>query len=335
MNSNIQFGSPGNLVWLWLIIAAVVVTGLTTIRYRRALRSWATPDLQSQSALHPRRWLTGIAAFATMLLLVLCLTDMRWGQVSRPIPQKGIEVMFVLDVSRSMLAEDVTPNRLTRAKQMIKDIVDEMAGDRVGLVLFAGEVEQAVPMTSHYDDFKQRLDEVGPENVARGGSRLGDAIAVASEGFLMTTGESKAMVLLTDGEDMESRPVETARRIHEETGATIFTIGLGDLDEGARIPETTRAGRDVYVRHDGQQVWSKLNGEILSRVATETGGAYIPAGTKQVDMADVYHGYIASVEAAEFETTEVDTLEARFAWFLVPAIAMLAGLLVVRPSLTR
>lgn len=330
--NNIQFGSLGNLTWLWLVIAVVVVAGLATVRHRQSLRRWATPDLQSRSTRQTARWLAGVATTVTMGLLVLCLTDMRWGEVSRPIPQKGIEVMFVLDVSRSMLAEDVKPNRLTRAKQMIKDTIDEMAGDRVGLVLFAGEVEQAVPMTSHYDDFKQRLDEVGPENVARGGSRLGDAIAVASDGFLMTTGESKAMVLLTDGEDMESRPVETARRVHEETGVTIFTIGLGDLNEGARIPETTRSGRDVFLRHDGQQVWSKLNGEILSRVATETGGAYIPAATKQVDMADVYHGYIASVEAAEFETTEVDTLEARFAWFLVPAIALLAGLLLVRPS---
>ncbi len=328
--NNIQFGSLGNLAWLWLVIAVVTVAGLAAVRHRRAIRRWATSDLQSPSTRQPGLWITGLATMATLVLLVLCLTDMRWGQVSRPIPQKGIELMFVLDVSRSMLAEDVTPNRLSRAKQMIKDTVDELAGDRVGLVLFAGEVEQAVPMTSHYDDFKQRLDEVGPENVARGGSRLGDAISVASEGFLMTTGESKAMVLLTDGEDMESRPVEVAKRAHEQTGVTIFTIGLGDLTEGARIPMTTRSGRDAFIQYDGQQVWSKLNGEVLSQVATETGGAYIPAGTKQVDMVDVYHSYIASVEASEFETTQVDTLEARFAWFLVPAIALMAGLLFAR-----
>jgi Ca-activated chloride channel family protein len=205
---------------------------------------------------------------------------------------------------------------------MIKDTIDEMAGDRVGLVLFAGEARQKIPLTSHYDDFIQALDDVGPDDLRRGGSRLGDAVTTAADAFLDQTSDHKAIVLLTDGEDQESEPVEAARTAHQEQGVRIFTIGLGDFRQGARIPVQTRE-QTGYLQHQGQQVWSKLNGEILAQVATATQGAYIPAGTKQVDMADVYHGYIASVEQKEFATAKIDRYEARYQWFLAPALLLL------------
>ncbi len=227
-----------------------------------------------------QRVVGGATCVATLLLLVLCLLDIRWGKVEREIPQKGIEVMFVLDVSRSMLAEDVAPNRLERAKQMIKDSIDEMSGDRVGLAIFAGEVRQRIPMTNHYDDFKQTLDEVGPADLARGGSRLGDAITVAADGFLSQTNDHQAMVILTDGEDQESKPLQAAETVHNERGIRIFTIGLGDIEQGARVPIQNDGARN-YLQHDGQQVWSKLDGKTLSEIAQLTSGAYIPAGTKQ------------------------------------------------------
>jgi Ca-activated chloride channel family protein len=192
----------------------------------------------------------------------------------------------------------------------------------VGLVLFAGEVRQKIPLTNHYDDFKQALDEVGPHNLARGGTRLGDAIATASEGFLSQTNEHKAILLLTDGEDQESKPLAAARRVKQQQGVRIFTIGLGDVEQGARVPIQS-GGRRKYLQHDGQQVWSKLDGELLAQVATETGGVYIPAGTKQVDMANVYHGYIANLEQKEFEVAKINRYEARFQWFLAPAVLCL------------
>jgi Ca-activated chloride channel homolog len=256
------------------------------------------------------------------VLMVLALIDIRWGKVWREVPQKGIEVVFLLDVSRSMLAEDVAPNRLERAKQQIKDTVDEMSGDRVGLVVFAGEAKQQIPLTTHYDDFKQALDEVGPQNVRRGGSRLGDAIETASHSFLSKSNAHKAIIIFTDGEDQESNPIEAAQRAHESTGARIFTIGLGDIAQGARIP-IAGDSRKTFLTHDGQQVWSKQNGDILRQIATATEGAYIPAGTKQVDMADVYHSYIERIEQAKFETARVNQYEARFQWFLAPALLLL------------
>lgn len=324
--SEFEIGSLNHMHWLWLVAAIAVLVLLSMGWNRRAAARFASAEMIDR--VFPRRnvWrglAAGLLSVGAMALLVACCVDVRWGQVQREVPQKGIEVMFVLDVSRSMLAEDVTPNRLERAKQMIKDTIDEMAGDRVGLTLFAGEVRQQIPLTSHYDDFKLALDEVSPQLIARGGSRLGDAITGASDGFLSKANEHKAMVLLTDGEDQESKPIEAARRAKEEQGIRIFTIGLGDFEQGARIPIESSAGSRGYLQHQGEQVWSKLDGETLSQIATETGGAYIPAGTKQVNMADVYHGYIADVEQTEFQTAKINRYEARFQWFLVPALVLL------------
>ena len=150
-------------------------------------------------------------------------------------------------------------------------------------------------------DFKQALDEVGPQNVRRGGSRLGDAIETASHSFLSKSNAHKAIVVFTDGEDQESKPLEAARRAYDSTGARIFAVGLGDIAQGARIPVAADNHKE-YLKHDGQQVWSKQNGDILREIATATEGAYIPAGTKQVDMADVYHRYVEQVEQTKFET---------------------------------
>ncbi|MCG8649761.1 MAG: VWA domain-containing protein, partial [Pirellulales bacterium] len=299
----IQYGDLNQLHWLWLIGAVVLLYALSSLARRRAARRFATANLLAR-IVPPRGALRqAVSCFlvtGAIALLAVALVDVRWGKVEREVPQRGIEVVFLLDVSRSMLAEDVTPNRLERAKQQIKDMLEVMSGDRVALVLFAGETRQHVPMTSHYEHFKQSLALVGPHNVRRGGSRLGDAIRVAQDSFLSQTNDHKAIVILTDGEDQESGPVEAAQNAHAEDGIRIFTVGLGDFESGARIPIESN-NRRSFLRYDGQQVWSKLNGKILREIAAQSEGAYIPAGTKQVDMADVYQNYIAKVEQTEFE----------------------------------
>ncbi len=322
---DIQFGNPDSLWLLLVVVAGLAITGYAIVARRRAVQQFATS--RHRQALLPtgagtRQWLSAFLVVGSIALMVVSLLDIRWGKTWREVPQKGIEVMFVLDVSRSMLAEDASPNRLSRAKQQIKDMLDEMAGDRVGLVVFAGETRQPVPLTSHYADFKQTLDSVGTHSVRRGGSQLGDAIEAAANGFISKTNDHKAIVIFTDGEDQESQPVEIAKKLYADQGIRIFTVGLGDMDQGARIPDT-ESQRGGFVQHQGQQVWSKMNGQILNEIATETNGAYIPAGTKRVNMADVYHGYVANVEQTEFETAKINAYIARFQWFAAPALALL------------
>ena len=322
---DIQIGNP-NSIWLLAVVAAgLLLTGYAIVARRRAASKFAT--VKNRKRLIPagsrfRNMLSSILVATSLILMTVAVMDIRWDKTWREVPQKGIEVMFALDVSRSMLAEDASPNRLERSKQQIKDMVSEMAGDRVGLVCFAGDTRQTVPLTSHYEDFKQTLDSVGPHTVRTGGSKLGDAIQAAANGFISKTNDHKAIVVFTDGEDQESDPVGVAKKLRADQGVRVFTVGLGDMDQGARIPDA-ESQRGGFVQHGGQQVWSKMNGQILKQIATETDGAYIPAGTKRVNMGDVYHDYVANVEQTEFETAKINAYVARFQWFAVPALALL------------
>ncbi len=322
---DIQLGNPPSLYLLALVAVGLGLTTWATVARRRAMRRFASAKLGKR--LIPvgnssRQWASALLVSCSLALLAIALTDIRWGKAWHEVPQKGIEVMFVLDVSRSMLAEDASPNRLTRAKQQIKDMIDEMAGDRIGLVVFAGDTRQSVPLTSHYEDFKQTLDSVGPHSVRSGGSRLGDALEAAADGFLSKTNEHKAIIVFTDGEDQESKPIEMAKQLFADKGIRIFTVGLGDMDQGARIPDAEE-GRGGYVNYKGKQVWSRMNGQVLEEIAGESNGAYIPAGTRRVNMGDVYHNYVANVEQTEFETAKINSYVARYQWFAVPAVALL------------
>ncbi len=322
---DIQIGNSQAVFYFAFCLLTVLLSVLSTMARKRAAATFATVAPRKAS-LHAssssRQALSSLLITASIALMAAALMDIRWGKATREVPQRGIEVIFALDVSRSMLAEDTTPNRLARAKQQIKDMVDEMAGDRVGLVVFAGDAKQAVPLTSHYDDFKRVLDSVGPHSIPRGGSRLGEALRKASDGFIGKTNGHRTIVLFTDGEDQESQPVELARELHAENGTRIFTVGLGDLVQGSRIPDPD-SNSGEFVEHQGQTVWSKLNGQVLSSIATETDAAYIPAGTKRVDMADVYHGYVANIRQTEFETATIDAYVPRFQWFAGPALICL------------
>ncbi len=316
---DIQFGNLSNLNLLWIVAAAVAVMVFAVVARRRAVTRFATANLVGRMQAtrnNGRQFVKAALVTAALLALVLALVDIRWGKTWREVPQKGIEVMFVLDVSRSMLAEDAAPSRLERAKQQIADMLEAMPGDRVGLVAFAGDARQLVPLTSHYQDFKQTLSDVGPENVDRGGSRLGDALRLAADGFLDQTGNHRAVVVFTDGEDQESDPVKVAKQLYREQGIRIFTVGLGDMDQGARIPERQSGRQRSYVQYHGQQVWSKMNGAVLKQVALATDGAYIPAGTKQVDMAQVYHNFLANVDQHDFETARINSYVPRYQWFV-------------------
>ena len=227
----------GNPQMLWLLLFAPVALALMAYSgwsNRNALAKFGSKPTTGQSI---RGIVSAILLVCGIVFLALGCADLRWGKTTREVPQKGLEVVFALDVSRSMLAEDARPNRLARAKQQITDMVGEMAGDRIGLVVFAGEAKQAVPLTNHYNDFRQKLESVGPHSVPTGGSQLGVAIQAAADAFISKTSDHKTIVLFTDGEDQESKPVELAKKLCDENEVRIFTVGLGDMDKGARIPQ--------------------------------------------------------------------------------------------------
>jgi len=323
---DIKFNNLIYLHLLWVVLALVGVVVYGFARKRRALERFATTNLIAQLTSQvstKRQWIKAVLLLSVLVFLVLGIIDPRWGLYYEDIPRRGIDIMFVLDVSRSMLAGDLAPNRLERAKQYIGDVCDVIVGDRIGLVTFAGTAVLKCPLTINYGAFRMTLDEVSVRSAPRGGSLIGDAVRLAAESFVDKVKKHKAIVVITDGEDHESYPVEAAKKAFTEQGIRIYTVGLGDEGEGARVPaENGTAG--IYMRYDGQEVWSKMNPATLREMALVGGGAYIPAGVKNIDLGQLlYEDRIAKAEQREFETSRVERYKVQFQWFAAVALFLL------------
>ncbi|HMN39302.1 MAG TPA: VWA domain-containing protein [Phycisphaerales bacterium] len=235
-----------------------------------------------------------------------------------PRPQRvqrsGRDAVFVIDVSRSMLAADLKPSRLERAKLGVRDVLDAAKGDRIGIVAFAGAAVLKCPLTNDYSFVRLSLDDVRPDSVGRGGTAIGDAIRFATSQLLPTDeaakdGRSRTIFLFTDGEDHESRPLEAAQDAAKK-GIRIVTIGLGSELAGAPVPAapSDRGGRTAgggTMEYQGEAVVSKMDPGVLRRVAEATpGGVFLNVGTGNIEMDTVYTRLMKSAVAVTQDSTE-------------------------------
>ncbi|MBM4113423.1 MAG: VWA domain-containing protein [Phycisphaerae bacterium] len=319
-----EFARPSAALILLGIAALVLVAAW---RQRARVRAWtrfADSGLWARIARGTSAWrpfLRAMAVAAALAATVVALMDPRWGLRVEEVPRSGLDCYFLVDVSRSMLAEDATPNRLERAKQFVADALDRAAGDRVGLIEFAGIPSIRVPLTLNYGAFRSVLRELAPQSAGRGGTELAGAIEMAMASFPKETASPRVIVILSDGEDMGEDPVAVAEQAREE-GITIFTVGLGDVAEGGRIP-VDRAGQRAWLVHDGQEVWSRMNPDLLARVADAGGGSFLRLGTAQTDFGQVYEQTVGRLERSELESGVVQRRTARYAWFAGLALALL------------
>jgi Ca-activated chloride channel family protein len=290
-----------NLLW---VIAAVVAFGFYGVsQRRRALRVFAAPQLLARLA--PRTgWLRPVVRLglvaACLVLTLAAMIGPRWGEEKRTVARRNVDVMILLDVSRSMLARDIAPNRLERAKLSIRDdLLPALGGDRVGLITFAGLALVKCPLTTDYGFFRLVLDEVGVESVPRGGTLIGDAIRKAAGAFGDQLDSRKIILLITDGEDQESFPVEAAAALWADHKVPIVAVALGDEREGARIPIESKSG-ERYLEYKGQTVWSRANFDDLRKIAAVSNlNAFIPVGTKNFDLGAIYRDRIVPLLNAE------------------------------------
>ncbi len=322
---NLDFEHPGALAWLWLVPIVGLVVAWSLAARRRQLDRFADHPLLRRLAPEAsvfRPLVRGVLSIAALALLVIALADPRWGVRYVEANRRGMDVMFVIDVSRSMLAGDATPSRLDRAKLFVEDAVDSMAGDRVGLVDFAGDAVIRSPLTLNYDALKTSLAELTPRSASRGGSMLGDAIRKAADSFPDDQPGGKAIVVLSDGEDMGSFPVEAAATAWREHGARVYTVGLGDDGEGARIPIVDR-GQRTWLRFEGEEVWTRMDPTLLARVAEAGGGVFVPAGTSLVDLGEFFDDWISTIDLRDGASIESRQRIPRFQWFAIAALVLL------------
>jgi len=321
---DIRFNHLESLNWLWAVLAVAVVVVLSYKTRKFALRRLATRSMADKLTANtsmPRRRVRSILVLVAMVLMVFSLLDPRWGIRYQEVQQKGIDVYFVVDTSRSMLAEDVKPNRMKRAKQYIEDILETIGGDRVGLITYGGQASVTIPLTLDYGAMRLALDELQAKEGRRGGSMTGDAIRLAMDSFTDDVEDSKAIVVLSDGDDMGSYPVEASAKAADR-GISVFTVGLGDAIEGGRIPVEID-GQRLYLTYEGEEVWSKLNPDLLQDIALAAGGAYIPAGTGNVDMADIYDDVIAVGSGRTHGTARIEQHVPRYQWPAALALLLL------------
>ncbi len=223
-----------------------------------------------------RRWRTGLW-FVTLTMLLLALARPQWGTQVQMVEQQGIEVMVLLDVSKSMLAQDIKPDRLSRAKLEIADLMTRLGGDEIGLVLFSGASFIQFPLTSDYTTARMFLDNARPEVISKAGTNIGDAIRTALSGFDYNRSSQKVIVTITDGENHEPGTMEMAQQAADQ-GVKLYTIGFGS-PQGEPIPEYNAQGEVVGYKKDpqGEVVLSKLDEATLQQIAQIGGGQYFRA----------------------------------------------------------
>lgn len=329
--TTIEFDKITNLHLLWVVAGAAVVAAYGIWQRQRALRMFAEAPLLARLAPRggtARRSARLVLVTLGLTALVAALVGPRWGEREQRIIRRGVDVFVVLDVSRSMLARDLTPNRLERAKLWIQDdLVPALGGDRIGLICFAGVARLKCPLTSDYGYFRLALNEVSTSSVPVGGTLIGDALRLAGESFRGPLETHKLVLLITDGEDHDSFPIDAARALWEQHKIPVVAVAIGDEREGARIPVPAVGAESEggFLRHDGQIIWSRANFDDLRRVAAaSTLNAFIPVGTRNVDLGEIYRQTILpAVRYREREETEKIARPAQYHWFALAALGLL------------
>jgi Ca-activated chloride channel family protein len=334
MQEGIRFADPTWLLGLWALPVIAGVLALAIAGRRAALRRFI--DASLLPAMN-RRASTVRAVVRAVLVVMACgcavfaMARPQWGERTVEIQRQGRDVAFVVDVSRSMLADDLAPNRLERSKLWMNDVVRTLQGDRVGLVAFAGHAVARCPLTIDYGFFKMATDELSPRNVSRGGTMIGDAIRTAiDEVFTLADDEQldpetryRDIILITDGEDQGSFPVEAAE-VAGELGIRLIIIGIGSED-GTTLRIRDDRGRSRTVRDaDGNPVVTRLDAETLSQMARATpGGVYFNVADGTIELDEVYRRLVQQSEQNASELAEMTTYQERYQWILLIAVALL------------
>ena len=277
-------------------------------------------NLMPNVSLSRYKWKFSLAMVA-MFSLIIGIANPQIGSELETVKRKGVEVIIALDVSNSMMAEDINPNRLTRAKRAISKLIDELTGNNIGLIVFAGEAYVQLPVTSDYASAKMFLATINTDIVNAQGTAIGSAIELAEASFTKENDKNKALIIITDGENHEDDAIKLAEEVQKK-GIFVNTIGLGSL-KGTPIPIVDRLGRKDYRRdNEGKVVMTKLNEDLLVKIAAAGGGEYVHAGNSNFGLNSIISS-INGMDKQEFESKVFSDYEDRFQYFIGFAILLL------------
>src|SRR5438067_1250841 len=317
-----SFGAPQ---WFWALAVLPLLIGLYIRGERRSalqLRDFVSPRLLPQLAGNVDRMRRAIRFGFILLSLALAITALakpRWGYIYEDIKRRGLDLLFAIDTSRSMLSNDVAPNRLQRVKLAAQDLITELQGDRAGLIAFAGRAFLQAPLTIDYDAAVESINDLDTKTIPEGGTNISEAIALAIQTFGKSAMGNRALIIFTDGEELSGDAVKEAKKA-EEAGVKIFTIGVGTI-QGSLIPLEQEGG---FVKDaKGEVDKSKLDENRLREIAQATGGMYLHLESGPQTMRQLYEEGLSKLKAAEIDARLSSRPIERYEWPLGAAIAVL------------
>ena len=318
-----RFANPDFLYLLLLLPVLILLFIINEIRKNRALRRLG--DFKLVGNLVPElSKIRPVLKFIILLIAfsagIIMLSRPQFGSKIEDVKKQGVEVIIALDVSNSMLAEDIQPDRLTRAKQAISRLVDNLDNDKIGLIVFAGDAYTQIPVTTDYVSAKMFLSTINPDMVPKQGTAIGAAISLGIRSFSPGEGKSKAMIIITDGENHEDNPVVTAEEA-AKAGIIIHTIGIGST-EGVPVPVMVNGKKEFLKDADGNTVITKLDEEILKKIAVSTNGNYVRASNSNIGLDEIFSD-IKKMKKQELESTMYTEYNDQFQIFAALALFML------------
>jgi Ca-activated chloride channel family protein len=325
-----QFSHPEYLYALALIPLFAVLYALASLARKNRLKRFGDTELVSR-LMPDASTRKPVAKF--ILLMIACVFAVvgvagpRFGTKLQESKRSGSEIIIALDVSNSMMAEDIQPNRLERAKQAISRLIDRLGDNRIGLIVFAGEAYTQLPVTTDYVSAKMFLSTITPDIVPVQGTAIGAAINLAANSFSPASEAGKAIIVITDGENHEDNPVQAAEEAVKR-GINVYAIGVGST-QGAPIPVRTASGqRDFLKDRDGNTVMTRLDEKTLQEMAIAGNGIYVRATTANMGLNNVYDE-INKLEKTEYEVKNYTEFAEMFQWFFgVALLFLLAELLI-------
>ena len=331
-----SFGAP---VWFWGLLAVPTLALLFTRAEQRAslrLRKFVSPRLLPQLSAtvnRSRRVLRFGLLMLGLAFAIVSLAQPRWGYIYEDVKRKGLDLLFAVDTSRSMLSNDVQPNRLERVKLAAQDLINQLQGDRVGLVAFAGRAFLQAPLTIDYEAAVESINDLDTKTIPEGGTNIAEAINLATQTFGKSAAGNRALIIFTDGEELSGDAVKAAKTAGD-AGMKIFTVGVG-TPQGSLIPVTGDDGGTAFVKDSaGQVVKSKLDEKRLEEIAKASGGFYLHLSDGPRTMSQLYSQGLANMKAAEIDARLSRRPIERYEWPLGAAMIALIMSILVRERKT-
>ena len=315
----------------FLILLGVALLGVFVIvvlrRKRKLMSRFGDLPLIMKNAPYisfPRQATKVTLLLVALVLVSIALARLQFGTHLELLKREGIDIVVALDVSNSMLARDMKPNRLDKAIQEIRGIIDRLKGDRIGLVAFTGEAFIQCPLTLDYSAARFLLGAMDNTSVSTQGTALAAAVEMASKAFDQKEKKHKVLLLLTDGEDHEGGALEAAEEARKE-GIKIYTVGIGN-PEGEPIPILDRTGKQVGFKKDtnGEVIVTKLDDVTLQKISLATGGKFYHATAGEIELDRIFDE-ISAMEKKELEGTLVTRYDDRYQWPLLAAMLLIIG----------